>query len=125
MIDHRVVHQLRAAGHQVFVTSELGVEGQDDQLHLEEATRLGAVLVTQNQRDFARLHHRWQAEGRAHAGILLVAPRQPVSTKLACLDRVGRLLTPESARNQLMVMAMFESETLAHDYVTSLMPLDQ
>lgn len=57
LIAKQVARQLRAAGHLVYVTSDLGVKGQDDELHLETATRLSAVLASQNQQ-FAPLYHR-------------------------------------------------------------------
>src|SRR5437867_2068684 len=59
MVDHRLARQLRAAGHLIYLPSELGVGGQADELHLAQATELEAVLVTQNRRDFAPLHHKW------------------------------------------------------------------
>jgi len=116
-----VVRQLRAAGHSIFLPSELGVEGQKDELHLETATRLGAVLVSQNQGDFVKRHRAWQADGRQHAGILTT---QQLGTGiiLAQLERAGRLLSPEIAGNQLMVLALFDTEGNASAYVVSLHP---
>jgi len=97
------------------------VEGQKDELHLETATRLGAVLVSQNQGDFVKRHRAWQADGRQHAGILTT---QQLGTGiiLAQLERAGRLLSPEIARNQLMVLALFDTEGNASAYVVSLNP---
>ena len=47
--QRRLVRQLRAADHLLYLPSELGVEGQSDELHLTSATTLGAVLVTHNR----------------------------------------------------------------------------
>ena len=122
IVDHRLARQLRAAGHLIYFPAELHVAGQSDELHLATATRLGAVLVTHNQQDFAPLHHRWRAAGREHAGIILVVQEEYIGTKLACLDRATRLLTPEAALGQLMPFQMFETEERALAYVASLSP---
>ena len=108
LIAKQLARQLRAAGHLVYVTSDLGVEGQDE-LHLEAAVRLGAVLASQNRRHFEPLHHRWQAEGRRHCGIL-VTHRRRIGLRIQWLERAARLLTPETADNQLMELAMFATE---------------
>ncbi len=123
LIAKQVARQLRAAGHLVYVTSDLGVEGQGDELHLEVATRLGAVLASQNQKHFAPLHHRWQAEGRRHSGIL-VTRQIPIAVRLQSLGRAARLLTAETAGNQLMRLDPFASEERGLMYASSLMPLD-
>ena len=121
LIAKPVARQLRAAGHLVYVTSDLGVEGQDDELHLETATRLGAVLSSQNQKHFAPLYGRWYASGRRHAGILLTYQR-PLALRIEYLERAARLLTPEAAANQLMFLDYFETEEQGLTFVASLTP---
>lgn len=81
---------------------------------------LGAVIVTHNQQHFAPLHREWQAEGRQHAGIILVVQDGYIGAKLACLNRAARLLTAEAARGQLMPFQMFGTEDLGRAYVASL-----
>jgi hypothetical protein len=103
------------------VTSDLGVEGQDDELHLEAATRLGAVLASQNQKHFAPLHRRWYASGCRHAGILLTH-RLPIGQRIECLERAARLLTPEVAANQFMILDWFQTEEQGLTFVASLTP---
>lgn len=97
LIAGQVARQLRAAGHLVYVTSDLGVEGQDDTLHLETATRLGAVLATQNQGDFVRLHRRWGADRRQHAGIL-VTRWLPIGLRIQRLERAAPPLDRRGCR---------------------------
>ena len=121
MEDHRLVRQLRAAGHLVYLPSELSVAGQSDESHLATATDLSAVVVTHNQKHFTPLHHSWENEGRGHAGILLVIQNLDIGTKLASIDRAARLLTPDAA-GQLMYVKMFETEERAHLFVASLAP---
>ena len=36
----------------------------------------GRVLVTENVKDFAVLHRRWEAAGQAHAGLVFTHPRR-------------------------------------------------
>ena len=117
-----MARQLRAAGHLIYVTSDLGVEGQKDEPHLETAARLGAVLVSQNQQDFIPLHHQWYATGRQHAGIL-ATHWLPIGQRIERLERAARLLTPEAAANQLMMLDYFLlSEELGLTFVASLTP---
>jgi hypothetical protein len=120
MEDHRVARQLRAAGHLVYLPSELSVKGQPDELHLAAATDLGAVIATHNQKHFYPLHREWNAQGRAHAGILLVVQQLDIGSKLASVERAARLLTPELAKNQLMYLKMFETEQRAQLFISSL-----
>ena len=121
LIVKQVARQLRAAGHLVYVTSDLGVEGQDDEPHLEVATRLGAVLASQNQKHFAPLHHRWQARGRRHAGILLTQ-WLPIGQRIERLERAARLLTPGAAANQFMFLDSFKTEETGLTFIASLAP---
>src|SRR6185437_874789 len=100
LIAKDVARQLRAAGHLIYLTSELGVEGQHDEPHLEKAAQLGSVLTTQNQKHFAPLHARWRQQGRDHAGILLVRQMDYIGQKIERLARAARLLTSEAAQNQ-------------------------
>lgn len=118
-IDKDLARQLRAAGHLMYVVTELGLGGADDGVQLAKATELGAVLVSQNQRHFEPLHHRWQAEGRTHAG-MLVTHQVRIGLKVQWLDRAARLLTPALAQDQLMKLSMFETEEQGQLFAASL-----
>jgi hypothetical protein len=48
----------------------------DDEPILAAAADEDRVIVTANIGDFAALHARWTAEGRTHAGIVLVSTSQ-------------------------------------------------
>lgn len=106
----------------IYVTTELGVRGDDDDVHIERATSFGAVIATQNQRDFAPLHHRRQVERRPHAGILLLPQREYIGRKIERLERAARLLTPEAAHDQLINLGGFDTEENGVAYVVSLTP---
>lgn len=114
-----MARQLRAAGHLIYLARQFGLERADDEVHLTKATELGAVLVSQNQKHFDRLHNDWQAQGRSHAGIL-DTHQLDTGPMMERLERAARLLTPELARNQLMKLSMFKAEGLAQLYVQSL-----
>ena len=116
-----MVRPLRAAGHLLYLPSELGVGGQKDEPHLATAARLGAVLVTVNQRDFEPLHRDWEGHTQEHAGILLTE-RHETGELFRRLERAARLLTPEAAHNQLMHLGGFKSDDEAQNYVISLTP---
>jgi hypothetical protein len=53
---------------------------------------------------------------------MLVVRRTPLTVKMASLERAARLLTPASARNQLMELDLFDTEDRAQAYVASLTP---
>lgn len=117
--DTELVRQLRGAGLTVYRTTDLTMEGRSDDAHLEKATSLGAVLVSQNQKDFKPLHGLWEEAGQAHAGMLLTE-QVSVGAKVVRLKRAARLLTPEAARNQVMYLKQFDTEEGGQLFVLSL-----
>jgi len=119
LTDKALARQLRTAGHLIYLISELQLLGRDDPFQLESATGLGAMLVTQNQRDFVPLHHQWQAKGRRHAGIL-VTRWLPIGTRIERLERAARMLSPSIAENQLLQLDLFATEQQAQIYIDSL-----
>lgn len=122
LVDHHLVRPLRGAGHLIYVPEELGLAGQPDEMHLASAASLGAVMVSQNKKDFEPLYARWLEQGRTHAGIITVTAEWSLGRKIACLERAARLLTPAAAANQLMVLSLFGTEEEARTYVASLTP---
>lgn len=67
-IAKQVAIQLREQGIEVIRCEEIGLAEASDEEHLEYAARDNRVMVTKDN-DFPRIHARWQAEGRHHAGI--------------------------------------------------------
>jgi len=57
------------------VVHEPGLAARPDSDILEHAADEGRVLVTENIRDFARLHSEWLAQNRSHPGILFVSTK--------------------------------------------------
>lgn len=78
--NERLAAALGRAGFTVsWGTREVPV-GADDEMQLRRAVELGAVLVTGNSVDFARIHRDWSAQGLGHSGVVTIRripPRSP------------------------------------------------
>lgn len=68
-IKRAVVDGLRHRGIDVIRAQDRGLCGKDDEILLEEASREGRLLFT-NDVDFLVLDAAWQAAGRNHAGVV-------------------------------------------------------
>ena len=66
---------LEADGHVVTSPADVGLRGADDAQHFAYARSRNLVLLTENPRDFRRLH----ARDPHHAGVLLVYQDNDVS----------------------------------------------
>ncbi len=71
-MDHDLVDALRLRGVDVTTALEQGMIDRDDLDQLNYATAQGRVLCSFNARDFNRLHNEYLAQGKQHAGIILV-----------------------------------------------------
>lgn len=71
-MSRSLVRALRARGTDVITALEEGMIERDDADHLDYATAQGRVLYTFNVADFYRLHTEYLAQGKSHAGIILV-----------------------------------------------------
>ncbi len=67
-----VYEELRRGGLECHVSREEGIEGSPDEVHLAFAAARGWTVVTRNESDFLRLHASWMAEGKQHAGIVII-----------------------------------------------------
>lgn len=65
------------------VAGEDLLRGVSDAELLALAAADGRALVTENVRDFMRLHHEWVGVRKAHAGIVLTRPRKFGRARLA------------------------------------------
>jgi len=91
-VSLRLAPLLRAAGHRVTTTRELGLAAATDDVQLLIAARRSWVLVTSNRRDFRLLHDAWrtwpEAFGMvlpAHPGIL-VLEHAPAAEQFQALE---------------------------------------
>jgi len=71
-MDQALVQALRARNVDVITALDAGMIEREDAEHLDYATEQGRVLCSFNVKDFYRLHSDYVAQGRPHAGILLM-----------------------------------------------------
>jgi hypothetical protein len=78
MLSPKIGAALEAHGHDVVVVTRRPdlMTLHDDEPILAAAAAEDRVIVTANIGDFAALDAQWTAEGRAHAGIVLVSTSQ-------------------------------------------------
>ncbi len=70
----RIGNPLRDAGHDVKAADSHELEGAEDPVLFEMAALEGRVFVTSNVRDFEPLARQWTANGRTHAGLIMLSP---------------------------------------------------
>jgi Domain of unknown function (DUF5615) len=76
MVSPVIAEQLGAAGQDVLaVIAHPVLRGIGDADLLDWATADGRTLVTDNVRDFAPLHASWAAQGRMHAGLIIISSK--------------------------------------------------
>jgi uncharacterized protein with PIN domain len=73
---HSLVRALRSRGVDVLTALDVGMIERPDEEHLIYASTHGRVLCTSNVADFCRLHGEFIAQGRSHAGIILIAQQR-------------------------------------------------
>ena len=94
-MQRSLVRALRARGVDVITALEAGLIEREDAEHLDYATEQGRVLCTFNAGDFYRLHSEYVAQGKPHAGIILM--RQQYYSVGEQMRRLLRLVTSKSA----------------------------
>jgi predicted nuclease of predicted toxin-antitoxin system len=67
-----VAHNLRVRRVDVTTVREQGRTGLPDSEQLDYATQQGRVICTCNISDFVQLHTEYMAQGKNHAGIILI-----------------------------------------------------
>jgi hypothetical protein len=87
---------LRHHGLDVLTARDAGMTQRSDDDYLEFSTQESRTLFSFNIPDFRKLHAKWIAEGRPHAGII-VAQQQRYSVKeqIRRLVRLANSLTAE------------------------------
>jgi predicted nuclease of predicted toxin-antitoxin system len=67
-----LVRALRARGMDVITALDAEMVERRDEEHLDYATEQGRVLCSFNVADYCRLHSSYLAQGKPHAGIILM-----------------------------------------------------
>lgn len=98
-----VAEQARKRGLDVVRCQDVGKDDDSDLSHLEYATSQDRIVITADA-DFPRLHNKWMAEGKNHAGILHVQQRDKdnigaVVEMMVLIEEAG---TPEDTQNKLI-----------------------
>ena len=96
MIPAEIAEAIRAQGYDMTEARTLPLDvQQDDRALLEEATKQRRVVLTCNysdpQSNFCLMHEEWQAQGKEHAGIVLI-PQVQISNRLRRWEVRDRLL---------------------------------
>jgi predicted nuclease of predicted toxin-antitoxin system len=101
-MHNRLVDALRSRGVTVVTVLDAGLTEKTDEEQLGFATESGCVLYTFNVPDFHRLHGKWIAVGREHAGMIL-APQQrfSVGQQLRLILRLRANVTAAAMRNRV------------------------
>ena len=94
-MDQALVQALRARGVVVITALDAGMIERDDADHLDYATEQGSVLCSFNVGDFYHLHSDYVAQGKPHAGIILM--RQQHYSVGEQMRRLLRLIASKSA----------------------------
>ena len=87
---------LRQAGHDVdAVASREDLAGRGDRIIFEAACGEGRAVVTNNIKDFRPLAAEWLAQGRVHAGLILlpsarIRTRSAIAAVAAAIENVLR-----------------------------------
>ena len=97
-----LVSGLRARGVDGTTVLDAGMSEQDDMTQLEYASRHGRVLYTFNVGHFYHLHAQCIAQGKHHAGIVVVfRQRNPVGEQIRRLLQRISLKSAEEMRHNL------------------------
>ena len=97
-----LVRGLRARGVDVTTVLDAGMSEQDDMTQLKYATEHGRVLYTFNVRHFCQLHAQYMAQGKSHAGIIVVfRQRYAIGEQLRRLLPLINMKSAEEMRNDL------------------------
>ncbi|MGQ9625856.1 MAG: DUF5615 family PIN-like protein [Anaerolineae bacterium] len=96
------VQGLRARGIDVITVLDAGMSEQDDRVQLEYAAAQGRVLYTFNVAHFYQLHSEHLAQGKSHAGIILVyRQRYSIGEQIRRLLKVITTKSAEEMKNNI------------------------
>jgi hypothetical protein len=99
---HALVLALRKRGVDILTAHEAETTEETDEQQLGFAAGQGRTIYSFNVGDFCRLHARWLAEERSHAGIILAQQQQfAIGEQIRRLARLVGALSDEKMRNRL------------------------
>jgi hypothetical protein len=83
----------------VLRSTEAGLDGELDSVQLAFAAAEGRVICTRNTKDFRVLHRSYVAEGRAHAGLVIVSSTLSLGEQIRGLVLLAGTLSAEELGN--------------------------
>ena len=95
-VKQAITAGVRRRGADIVTVQEVGLRGEDDEVHLAFAASTGRVILTQDT-DFLRLH----AAGNPHPGIVYAGSHLTVGEVIRGLMLIHDLLTPEEMANHV------------------------
>jgi hypothetical protein len=100
--DYRVIEGLLSHGIDVLTVVQAGRRRRSDEEQLEFAAAKRRILYSLNAGDFGRLHGEWLAQGRSHAGIIVI-PRQrySIGEKVRLISALLDAITPDEFVDRL------------------------
>ena len=99
---HSLVRALRSRGADVLTALDAGMIERTDADHLAYASQHGRILCSSNAGDFYRLHSELIAQGKSHAGIILIAQqRYTVGEQMRRLLRLMAAKSPRDMQDQI------------------------
>ena len=102
--DLRLARALRRRGYDVSTTPEAELGGCSDEEQLAYAASPGRVLVTHNIAHFPGLYDEWWEQGKAHAGIIVIARGLSVGKMLREIERLLNRYEVKKLRNMLFIL---------------------
>lgn len=101
-LSRALVRGLHSKNIDVLTAFEASRREASDEEQLAFATSRGRPIYTSNVDDFARLHRGWLANGRHHAGIIVLADqRTDVGVQIRALVRLCNEIESTSMRDRL------------------------
>lgn len=100
--EHAVIQGLRNQNIDILTTITANQCGTDDPGQLAFAASIGRALYTFNAGDFARLHNQYLAQGKTHAGIIIIPDqRYSIGEKIRHLIKLVNSTNSEEMINQI------------------------
>lgn len=106
--EKSLITAFRHAGLDVITVLDIDRQSYSDEEQLIWATEQGRVIYSYNQRDFCRLHSKFLAAQRSHAGIILLQQqRYSIRQQLQALLKLSTTKLAEKMVNHLVFLSAY------------------
>jgi hypothetical protein len=106
-MNQTLLKALRQRDIDVTTVSEVEREGLSDEEQLTWSSQNNRVICTYNIRDFSKLHQQFLANGRFHAGILLMKQSFSIGDRLHGLSVLVASVTAEDMNSQMVFLSAY------------------